>query len=199
MSSKEELLDDFELVKQFQCGQKTVFNEIIRRYKARIYNFIYRQIGNYSETEDLAQETFHRAYQALPKYQVQPHTKFSTWLFTIAVNLCRNYFRLHIFFPPILYTRKYSNQKEEPNSTNYMPDNLTISPERSIEDQERAEQIQQALSKLPEMQRMAILLRIVENKSYLEIATILGCSVSAVKSLIFRARINLARKIQTIL
>jgi RNA polymerase sigma-70 factor (ECF subfamily) len=148
---------------------------LVERYQQRVVNTVFRYTGDGAGAEDLAQEVFIKVFKARKTYQ--PVAKFSTWLFRIATNLCLNEIR---------------NRKHRPNVS--LDDNPLLDPgqdDRTGEAAERQElvaAVRRALDALPENQRMAVVLNKYEDRSYEEIGAALGMTVSAVKSLLFRAR-----------
>jgi len=163
---------DLELIRGVQSGDQGAFEQIVRRYQNRLFNFIFRYIGESQSAEDITQEVFLKVWQAAPSYE--PRAEVSTWIFKIAYHLSLNELgrrkRYRIFHESFC--------REEVHICVSEP---TISRESESE-------IMQILDKLPENQRAALLMRVNEGFSYREISQILNTSVSAVESLIFRAR-----------
>jgi len=176
---------DVEIMIALKGGDATAFEKILKKYEKPIINYIYRFIGDRAEAEDITQEVFLRVYKSKDSYK--PTAKFSTWLYKIATNLCIDYKR-KINRDAIGYSgTELSNKLKDTTSSNPV--------ESSLEREQLEEIIKISLSSLPENQRIALTLKVYENKSYQEISEILGCSVSAVESLIFRARQNLKEKL----
>jgi len=150
-------------------------------------NLIYRTLPDATEAQDLTQHVFLQVFKSAHRYEVA--AKFSTWLFTIARNLCLNEIRRR--------SRHPADSLDEPRPDNdeqmlRQPQDLrTFSPPEAILHSELEEKIETALAELPEKQRTAIILCRGDEHSYEEIAKILGCSVAATKSLIHRGRENL--------
>lgn len=167
-------LSDQELMKLVQAGDFSPAGEIFDRYSARIYNFTYRFLKNAEAAEDATQEVFVK----MLKYakQFNGDAKLSTWLFSIAANLCRD------------HLRKADNKHKESEETL-----LTLAapreegPDRALETREDELRVQKALALLTPEQREAILLSRYQGLSYAEIAQIAGCSEGAVKTRVFRA------------
>lgn len=168
--------EDAELMLQFKEGDDSVFKKIFEKYKRPLLNVIYRFIGTRSEAEDIAQEVFLKVYNARHSYEAT--AKFSTYIYKIARNLCFNWNRHKQIIQIFPLDSSFS-----PASSDYA--------DTSLEKDETVEQVLSALKSLPEKQRLAIILREYEKRSYEEIAGVIDCSVSAVKSIIFRARENL--------
>ena len=174
-------------------GDRHAFEILVRRHQRSVLNFIYRFIGNRIEAEDLAQEVFLRAWQSAAAYK--PTAKFTTWIYRITTNLCINKqksdrIRRLFMVPP-------SRKEEEDLGNKFSADHTRKgpSPEDLLLEAERKRQILSALRRLPANQRIALVLKKYEGLSYKEIARIMGCSVSAVDSLMVRAKRNLHGKL----
>ena len=148
-----------------------------------------------TEAEDLAQNVFVQVYKSASRYKST--AKFSTWLFTIARNLCLNEIRRRSRHPAESLDAPHPEQEDQP--LQQFEDKATVSPPDSVLQGELAQQIDRALADLPENQRSAILLCRQEELSYEEIAEVLGCSVSATKSLIHRGRETLKERLKAYL
>ncbi len=181
---------DVILMLEFQKGQKASFEKLMERNYKKVFNFIYRFVGNSQMAEDLAQETFLKIYHAAVSYK--PASKFLTWVYQIAKNISLNELR----------TRKHAMVSfDQPTVTGgddfkkEYPDPQAANPFQEMTQKETLETIRRAIAGLPENQRLAVVLRRYENSSYEEIAVILKCSVKAVKSLLNRAKENLKDKL----
>jgi RNA polymerase sigma-70 factor (ECF subfamily) len=141
--------------------------------------------------EDLTQEVFLRIYRSRAKYE--PGAKFATWIFTIAGNVARNAARSHGRRKEVIEadTRRGRDDSEGNLLTKMALDASGLMPARLVEGEERAELVRQAVDKLGERQRMALMLSRFENMSYVEIAEAMDLTSKAVKSLLSRARVNL--------
>ena len=182
-------VSDEELMVRCRNGDMSAFELLVSRYKDAILNFIYRSIGDYHRAEDLSQETFLRVFKSAIRYE--PRAQFKNWLYRIAVNLCKNELRnrqrhglssLEDFMTDDAGKINYAALQD----FSQMPDVLYEKKEQQI-------LIRQAIDSLPENQRLAIIMVTYQHLRYNEIADTLGCSVSAVKSLIHRARQNLKK------
>ncbi|OGF48317.1 MAG: hypothetical protein A2452_12315 [Candidatus Firestonebacteria bacterium RIFOXYC2_FULL_39_67] len=175
---------DSILMLQAKSGDIHAYEALVNKYKKPLLNFIYRFLKDRQLAEDIAQETFFRVYRARETYR--PGSKFSTWLYTIASNLS-------------LDTKK-KEKRDASGHVQSMPDSgrelgSSDTPVYSGAENSRLEEnIHAALQNLPETQRIALLLKVYEDKSYTEIAEIIGTTKPAVESLIFRARQNLKIK-----
>ena len=165
----------------------SAFELLVMRYKDLTIDFIYRSISDYHRAEDLAQETFIRVLKSASGYE--PKCQFKNWIYLIATNLCRNEVRnRHRRNTPFL--DDLVSPDEDVNHSAVMQD-VSHLPDELYEKKERQLMIQQTLNQLPENQRLALNLLTYQELRYDEIAEILDCSVSAIKSLIHRARQNM--------
>ena len=182
------LLEDEKLMAETARGDEYAFELLVTRHQSRMLNLIYRFIGNRTQARDLAQEVFIRVWQAAPRYK--PQAKFTTWIYRLAANLCLNELKAS--------GRKKLLFSQSPAEEGRIPDeqgNVSPSAEDLLLAEERSRQISLALQNLPENQRMALILKRYDNLSYHEIAKIMECSVSAVESLLVRAKRNLQEKL----
>ena len=173
---------DAKLIKQVALGNENAFGQLVKKYQHAVFNTIYRYIGNYEDVEDVAQEVFIKVWQNAQKFKGE--SKFSTWLYRITVNQCLNYKTKHKRRPISL---------DEMTEKEQIPDSLIV--EVDHEKRKKAEFVRKAINELPERQRIALVLSKYEEKSYKEIAKIMGVSLSAVESLIFRAKQRLKKKL----
>ena len=179
-------LKDEELMLEYQKGEATAMDEILRRYKNPIYHFTLRLCGNSSEAEDFTQEVFLRLHQAKDTYR--PTGKFSTWIFSIAHNLVISRLRKAKWW--VLWPRKNDETEELVEFESPDP-----SPKDIVTGNEISQLVQKSIQGLPFLQREALILREYENLNYDEIGKILKKSLGAVKTLIHRARENLKIKL----
>ena len=167
-------------VQEAQAGNKQAFSRLVDAYQRPVYNLTYRMLGNAQEAEDAAQETFLRAYSRLRQYDGA--FKFSTWILSIANHHCidrlrkRRTVQVSIDDNPVL-----QNLEEE-----------SVRPEEDLLDREAAVELQRLVSRLEPEYRTPLILRYWEDHSYEEIAEVMGLTVAAVKSRLFRARKQVA-------
>jgi len=188
-----EVKDDAQLMLRFQEGSEKAFEEIVRRYQKKILNLAYRYLGaNYSFAEDVAQEVFVRIFKSRKSYT--PSAKFSTWLFRIAINICLNEQRR---MRPVQFSSSHGagDERSQDFERAGPADGKTPSPKETLEKEELRRQVRDAVSRLPEKQRLAIILSRYEQMSYEDIADAMDCSLEAVKSLLFRAREGLRKSL----
>ncbi len=171
-------IDEVALVDRAKDGDPEAFEDIFFKYKGPIYNYILRVMGNAEEANDLAQETFLRAYVALPK--TSDDLRLEPWLFKIATNLCRDQFR----------RRKIVRWQPLENLFGIMDfeDHSSYKPEPETLRNEEAEKVNKVLETLSPDHRLCLILKEYNELSCDEIGEIMGRSRSAVKSLLFRAR-----------
>jgi RNA polymerase sigma-70 factor (ECF subfamily) len=174
---------DFALMVRVGEGDHQAFRQLVERHQNAVIGTVAKMLGNPSEAEDIAQQVFLRIWRNAKRYR--PDAKFTTYLFTITRNLVFN------------ETRRKSRKKEvssderEENSNQLVAASPDRQPDAEILQAELQGAVDAAIASLPEAQRMAVVLRRYEQLSYEEIAAVLNLSVSAVKSLLFRARTSL--------
>ena len=183
---------DAALMLRVKRGDRVAFTELVEKYKQPVMNLVYRTLHDEAEAEDLAQNVFVQVYKSAKRYESR--AKFSTWLFTIARNLCLNEIRRRSRH------RTESLDAPQPHAEDelpqQLPDRRTPGPPEHLLQAELIAKVEEALAELPETQRTALLLCRQEELSYEEIARVLGCSLSATKSLIHRGREALKLKLK---
>jgi RNA polymerase sigma-70 factor (ECF subfamily) len=185
---KTELLEDAEVIKKVLSGQQDLFGLILDRYQKPIFNFIYRFYGNYTLAEDLTQDTFLRCYQFLKSYDQK--RKFSTWLYTVAKNLCIDHLKKR---PP---GREISLDHVLPVAEKNSAPPRDMDPQRMcIRSQEDA-RLFEGLQQLEPSRRLVLVLYYFQGLTYQEIAETLSVPVSTVKIRIFRAKKALLEKMK---
>jgi RNA polymerase sigma-70 factor (ECF subfamily) len=173
---------DLELVKRVQRGDKTAFDLLVRKYQHRIGAVIGRFVPDYAESQDIAQETFIRAYRAIGNFRGD--AQFYTWLYRIAVNTAKNHLVASKRRPPSSDVE--AEEAEHYTGAQRLHDFDT--PEHEMLRQEIAREVGETVAALPEELRQAITLRELEGLSYEEIAETMDCPIGTVRSRIFRAR-----------
>lgn len=173
---------DQELVRRVQRGDSAAFDLLVRKYQHRIAALIGRYISDWSECQDVAQDTFIRAYRAIGNFRGD--AQFYTWLHRIAVNTAKNHLVAHKRRPPTDDIE--ISDAEQFDSGIRLRD--TDTPERELARQQMEQVVMRAVGALPEELRTAITLREVEGLSYDEIAQRMDCPIGTVRSRIFRAR-----------
>ena len=188
---------DTTLVERCRANDETAFNEVVSRYKDKIYNYLYRMMGDAADAEDLTQEVFVRLYTSLGSFRSQ--SSLSTWLFRIAGNLCIDHFRRSKKHRVVAYSLDEPVGETSDNADGTAPGrevaDLTYEPHRLMERLEMSQQIQAALSGLPEKLRAVLILHDIEGMPYEEIAQVVRCPLGTVKSRLFNARLQLRQKL----
>jgi len=175
---------DVQLMLDVKAGDERSFELLLRKYRTPLVNFLYRMVRDTAVAEDLAQEVFLRVYRARNEYA--PSAKFTTWMFRIATNLALNSVRDNRHRRMDISVDHSMNAGDEDARPMELPDRApTI--EQELIARTRSEMILRAVHALPEKQRAAVLLHKYQELDYDEIARILECSESALKSLLFRA------------
>jgi RNA polymerase sigma-70 factor, ECF subfamily len=171
--------DETELVRQARAGDPMAFAALVLAHQRYVYNLALRTLANAEEAEDIAQETFVRAWQALPRFRAD--AQFRTWLYRIATNLCYN--RL-----PRL-RRDLAMLGDDELAA--LPEPTTANLANGIEADERRAYLHRQIEALPESYRLLITLRYAQEFSYEEIAEVLNLPLGTVKTGLFRARARL--------
>ena len=177
---------DVQLMLDVKAGDEQSFALLLHRYRSPLVNFLYRMVRNREQAEDLAQEVFLRVYRAREEYV--PSAKFTTWLFRIATNLALNSVRDHRHERmEISIDAPITTDAEDGDERTLDIPEKHPNIEQHLVDEARRKMILHSINKLPEKQRAAVLLHKYQELDYGEIAKILECSESALKSLLFRA------------
>ncbi len=173
-------LSDDDCIARAQRGDASAFAELVRRFQDRVFRFLLRLTRTREDAQDLTQETFMHAYEALPKWR--PDALFSTWLLRIARNLAYDMLRRsqRVDFVTL-------EPEQEARLVGTAP-----TPEAALHDVQQLRLLDAALSRLPTEQREVLLLREIEQLSYDEIAQVLDVPLGTIKSRIARARLALA-------
>ena len=171
---------DILLMERIGAGDHRAFRELVERHQNAIVGTVAKMLGNASEAEDIAQQVFLRVWRHAKRYR--PDAKFTTYLFTITRNLVFNESRRK------KRRNEVSADEREENSHTLIPADPNRQPDSELLQEELRQAVDKAIASLPEPQRMAVVLRRYEQMPYEEIARVLDVSISAVKSLLFRAR-----------
>src|SRR5262245_5324848 len=178
---------DEGLVARSISGDSDSFNELILRWERPIYALAYRTIGREEDARDVCQETFLRAFRALPGFRGQ--AKFSSWLYRIALNLCRDWVRRERRAPVV----------QPPEHIDLMELSAQTEPSESIEDlvarRDQARAVERAMQLLSAEQRTAIVLKEYHGLTFQEIADVVGCPLSTVKTRLYQGLTVLRREL----
>jgi len=157
------------------------FGQLVDRYSPIIVNLAYRMVGDRTDAEDLAQEAFITAFKALPTFRAD--AKFSTWLYRIAANKCKDWLR----------TRRPGQLDLDSVPDEHLAENRT--PEKLLSQQQVADQLDRAIRRLPPLYREAFVLKHVEGLSYEEMEEILGVNGDTLKMRVYKGRVQLTREL----
>jgi RNA polymerase sigma-70 factor (ECF subfamily) len=178
---------DEELVTRSRGGDIDSFNQLILRWERPIYALAYRVIGREEDARDVCQETFLRAYRSLGGFKGQ--AKFSSWLYRIALNLCRDWIR----------RQRRAPVSQFPEDVDILEAAAAAEPSESIEDlvarRELSAVVEEAMAALPEEQRTAIILKEYHGMTFQEIADLQGCPLSTVKTRLYQGLAVLRRQL----
>ena len=191
MSDRE---SDRILVERVQGGDKQAFGLLVTKYQRKLMRLLSRMVRDSAEVEDIAQETFIRAYRALPGFRND--SAFYTWLYRIGVNTAKNWLMTHKRRAPT------STPLDNEEAENYDEGELlrhNDTPEHLLMTKQIGQTVNAAMEALPEDLRTAVTLREIEGLSYEEIALVMDCPIGTVRSRIFRAREAIAGKLRPLL
>jgi len=181
-------MDELKIIESCLLGNTQMFSRLIDNYKNMVYNLAYRMSNNNpQEAEDISQEAFLRAFQSLAHFN--PSYKFSTWLYQITLNIIRDKFKKK----ELNHTSLDAPLQTDDSEFYPQPADLTNSPEHIIARKEDARAVQKAIYSLPLKYREVLVLRHLQDLSYIEIANILKLPVGTVKVRLYRARERLKK------
>lgn len=176
-------VDDVQLVARSLKQDHEAFGQLIDRHSSRIVNLAYRMVGNRAEAEDLAQEAFLTAFKALSTFRAD--SKFSTWLYRIATNKCKDWLR----------AKRPGMGQQDVDIDETLDIHITEeqTPERLLSQQQVAQQLEQAIQRLPLLYREAFVLKHIEGMNYEEMEAILGVNSDTLKMRVYKGRLQLSR------
>jgi RNA polymerase sigma-70 factor, ECF subfamily len=177
--------DDLPVIERVLTGDVKAYEILVEKYQKRIYYLALRMTKNHDIADELAQESFVKAYMALASFHKDK--SFYTWLYRITVNLVLNY----------LKHSRYTISLDNPDRRAYL-ESIPESPDQlsQLVNQEEMERYQRALDQLPASQKIVFMMRIYDDLSYEKIAEVMGCSVGTVMSRLFRARTKLKNELR---
>jgi RNA polymerase sigma-70 factor (ECF subfamily) len=173
--------DDHALVRAFQGGRREAFDILVERHRRTVYQLCFRFVGNHEDAADLAQDVFVRAFKGLAGFKGE--SSIRTWLYRVSVNVSLNRVTSH-------------QPATEPIDAVERVDARAVNPLEVVEREQQVARVRQAIHRLPPKQRATLVLRVYQDLSYEEIATVLGGSVGAVKANFFHALGNLRRLVR---
>lgn len=185
---------DQQLVERVQRGDKQAFALLVSKYQRKLLRLLSRLIRDPAEVEDVAQETFIKAYRALPSFRGD--SAFYTWLYRIGVNTAKNYLVAQGRRAPT--TTGFNSEEAETFDDGEQLRDINT-PERLMMTRQIGDTVETAMQGLPEELKTAIVLREIEGLSYEEIASIMDCPIGTVRSRIFRAREAIAERLRPLL
>ena len=175
------VLFENEIIRSVLRGNVNDFEKLVTAYEKNVYNIALRMVGDPDDAADMTQETFIKAYRALSSFRGD--SKFSSWLYRIASNVCLDFLRSRSRPPQV----SLSTVDEDDRATFELPD-MRQNPEEQLMKKLSMEAVRRGLEQLPEQQRQILVLRELGGLSYAELAQTLGLEEGTVKSRIFRAR-----------
>jgi len=190
--SSESQREDFGLIRNFLIHDMRAFDQLVTKYRDKVFNLCFHILGDFDEADDCAQEIFIKVYNNLKKFRFK--SSFPTWLYRIAVNTCRN--RISSLHSRI--NRTALRIGISPDSVTDHTDILDSSyePGALLEKSEQMNNVYKAIESLPENLRILVILRDIEGKSYEDISSITGTNLGTVKSRLVRARHQLREKLR---
>ena len=177
--------DEAKLIARSLAQDPDAFGQLVERYATVIVNLAYRMVGDRTEAEDLAQDTFVAAFKALPTFRAE--SKFSTWLYRIAANKCKDWLR----------AKRPGQGAQDIDVEDVFNDRVVEerTPERLLSQQQVAAQLDRAIQRLPPLYREAFVLKHVEGLSYEEMQEILGVNTDTLKMRVYKGRLQLSREL----
>lgn len=184
---------DMMLVERALDGDLAAFEQLVARYQNKLVGFAARMLGDQEEAEDVAQEAFVKAYRALDSFRGQ--AQFSTWLYRIATNLCIDRVRAKKRRPQQAYSLDEPLDKEDDAGGRELPD-TTFEPSQSAERDELRQTVRATMAEMPDKMRQVLVMCDMQGMPYEQIAQVLDCPIGTVKSRLFHARADLARRLR---
>lgn len=188
--------EDFQLVNKILNNENRAFDMLVMKYKNMIFNLCFRILNDYEDANDCSQETFIKVFKNLKKFKFK--SSLSTWIYRIAVNTCKN--KLN----SLEFRLKKNRVKLNDATAEYQIDNViladnTYKPDDKAVKNEMGKIVLETINKLPELQKIIIVLRDIENKSYDEICLITGLKLGTLKSKLSRAREKLKKLLEGVI
>ena len=184
--------DDMMLVERALEGDLAAFEQLVARYQNKIVGFAARMLNDHEEAEDVAQEAFVKVYRSLDSFRGQ--AQFSTWLYRIVTNLCIDRARTKKRRPQQAYSLDEPFDADDKGGRE-LPD-ATYEPSKSVEREELRRVVRTTVAEMPEKMRQVLIMCDMQGMAYENIAQILGCPIGTVKSRLFHARADLARRLR---
>lgn len=191
--ANEDADSDLALVERALGDDIAAFEALVSRYQNRIIAYSVRMLHDNEDAEDVAQETFIKAYRSLDSFRGA--SSFSTWLYRIATNLCIDRARKRKRSPQQAYSLDEPFDNEESGGGRELPD-LSSEPSRGVERDELRRQVRETVAQMPEKLRAVLVMCDIQGMAYEQIAQALDCPIGTVKSRLFHARADLARRLR---
>src|SRR5678816_4231606 len=188
---------DLSLVHRVQRGDKAAFDALVLKYQHKVVKLVMRYVRNPAEAEDIAQETFIKAYRALPQFRGD--SAFYTWLYRIAVNTAKKSLMELKRDPLVTESARAGRDEDDDNPRVENEPSDAATPDAVLASKQIASAVNFAVEALSEDLRQAITLREIEGLSYEEIAELMNCPIGTVRSRIFRAREAIAARLRPLL
>ncbi len=176
--------EDTLLVNRLKKGERKAFDELVNKYKKRIYYLAYSLTNNHADALDLSQEAFIKVYKSIHRFRGR--SSFYTWLYRITVNICLNHLKKKAKRKEISFDERIEVAQVD----------WWSNPKKALENKELQENLTRAIDSLPPQQKTVFTLRHLEGLSHKEIASILGCSIGSVKANLFQALQKLRNRLK---
>jgi len=187
--------EDLELIVDLQNGDEDALTLIMGLYKDPLYAFIYRHVGNQADAADILEETFVKLFLNCQRFK--PKAKFRTWLYTIAINLCRDWARRRKRKPAIPVAEIFESEVVDGVERDLLLPQQSL-PSTNAQEAEEAALLRQAIDLLPADLKTAVILFCLEGHTQEEVADILGCSVKAVEARVYRGKKKLKTHLKSL-
>ena len=175
-------MNDADLIARFLEGQVTAFNTLVWRWQDRLYNFVLRYVGNREEARDLCQQIFIRVYRSLG--DLRNPERFSTWIYQIALNTCRDQLRQRQRHPNLSLDH-FEEEHGQPHPSLEQVDAQSPPADAQAHEQDLRDLLSRALQTIPEEQRVVVVMKEYQNLKFTEIAAVLEAPVNTVKSRLY--------------
>lgn len=186
--------EDIVLINEFLQGNESSFNRLVLKYQKKVFNIIYGILGNYDDTNEVAQDTFVNVYRGLKKFRRE--ARFSTWLYRIAVNLAKNRYKKIKRIARVTYSLDEPVESEDGPIARTIPDPDSATARENLEKKELSNKIQECITKLPLKYKEIVVMRDIQGMHYREIEEITGLNEGTIKSHLHRGRWQLKNLLQ---
>ncbi len=186
--------EDAALVRAFQAGDRAAFDSLVLKHKDNLFTLVYWYLNDYQQANDCTQEIFIKVFKNLKRFRFE--SAFSTWLYKIAVNTCKNMLKSAAHRWEIRIVPLESPEGSKGKNPVYEIPDAGLSPANCLERKERLMLIQEAIGSLPEEQNQVVVLRDIQGLSYDEISEITGMKPGTIKSRLARGRLELRNRLE---